>query len=336
MENLCNAIDSLAVADADAKDSLTGARDALSSFETIEDLGVFEWHTKPSAEFKNHKDVTEQEIRSRVNTTDPDIPRLSIGNIKLPTRLADGTKQLRKNRFPNDGGVAASLAAAAAKGVKKSDFDFVFGGSTLHMLAGQRNDRNVYLVQRAGSAIVVAKHSEYTADLGAKGYQFERLITGEPPDGTASSEVLTGMQLAKVGDFRVLFQAEVDAIDSRGGRVEAKSGNPGRFGEKEMFQMLSSRSGTLVYADCCGNTLQKIETRSLSQVADWTPESERRILEANILKSMAQLKVASVSEDFPSQLVFKNGDVVLESRRDLSILPMPDVVDALLSAPNAA
>lgn len=339
MDTICNAVEKLAVTEAmpsvasdsaPASDFSTGVREAVSSFETLKDMGLFAWHTQPISELKSHAYVTEHEIRSRLDMTAPAAPRLKVDSICLPVRLSNGTKQLRVNRFPNDPGVAAALAAAAAKGVDARDIDFVLGGSSMHVLAGGSTEGNVYLAQRVGSAIVLAKHAEYTADLGSKGFQFERLITGESPNRAASPDVLIGMQLAKVGSFRVLFQAEVDALDTKGDRVEAKSGNPNRFGVKEMFQMVSSRSGTLVFADCRGDTLKAIRTRSLTEVADWTPKRLRHMLETNLLESMAQLKSSSLPEDVPSQLAFEGGKVTLTPRPDLSILPNSNVIEALL------
>ena len=57
-------------------------------------------------------------------------------------------------------------------------------------------------------------------------------------DGTSIHKV----QTMRIGDFKVLVDTEVDAIDDLNQPVEIKSGNPKYFGTKLMFQMISSGS----------------------------------------------------------------------------------------------
>jgi hypothetical protein len=120
--------------------------------------------------------------------------------------------------------------------------------------------------------------------------------------------------------------------------VEIKSGNPKTFGPKEMFQMVASRSKTLVYADCLGNRLVGIKERGLEDVADWTWDSKRAINQATLLATMQELKelVGEVGEDAPSQLTFEDGRAKLVPRPDLSQLPSRAVLDALLARMPAA
>lgn len=71
---------------------------------------------------------------------------------------------------------------------------------------------------------------------------------------------MLNLRLVRIGPYKILFAAEVDAVDhseaSAGGGapgtaklVEVKAGNPRWFGAKVFFQMLSSGAEVLVYAD---------------------------------------------------------------------------------------
>lgn len=167
----------------------------------------------------------------------------------------------------------------------------------------------------------------------ARGFQFERLVTGERMDDRANGCCVASMQVAMVGPFKIYFHAELDAVDAEGAHVEIKSGNPNKFGSKEMFQMVASRSKTLVYADCRGNRLLGIKECGLENVAEWTTISKRANLEATLLESLRELKdlADEVSEDAPSQLVFENGCIKLVPQPDMSQLPSRAVLDALLA-----
>lgn len=316
-------------------ETFIGVHDALPAFNTIKDLGTFVWQPRnPShEEFKSHADATAEDIHSRLDVVDglKGIPVLNITDLSLPTTFPRLKPQRMTNRFPNDPGVAAALAAAAARGVVVQEMDFVFGGSTLHVLASRSTGGNVYLVQRVGNAIVIGKHSEYVGDMSAKGFQFERFVTGESMAARATEDSVVGMQLASVGPFRVFFHAELDAVDADGTRVEIKSGNPCRFGEKEMYQMVSSRSSSLVYAECRGDKLCAIEKCGLDKVAGWVPPERRNAMQDAILSTMRELKekVAELREDEPSQLAFTINKCV-ELRAHLArLLPSVSVIAAL-------
>ena len=51
------------------------------------------------------------------------------------------------------------------------------------MLSERSTANNTYLVQRAGQAIAAGKHAEYTSDLMARGFQFERLASPASASG---------------------------------------------------------------------------------------------------------------------------------------------------------
>ena len=62
-------------------------------------------------------------------------------------------------------------------------------------------------------------------------------------DGTSIHRV----QTMRIGDFKVLLDTEVDAINDLNQPVEIKQGNPKYFGTKLMFQMISSGSRFVLY-----------------------------------------------------------------------------------------
>lgn len=340
---LTDAVASLTLAPASTQpveETFVGVNEALPAFSTIRDFGTYVWKPgRPSRdELKSHGEATAHDILHRIDASNnpTGVPVLDLKNVRLPVKFLTDRRQLLTNRFPNDAGVAASIAAAASRGLKlEDDVDFVFGGSTLNVLSERSTANNVYLVQRVGQAIAVGKHSEYTSDLMARGFQFERLVTGEKMAARANENCVMSMQLARVGDFRVFFHAELDAVDVDGTRVEIKSGNPDRFGTKEMFQMVASRSGSLVFAKCQGNKLHGIEKRSLAEVAAWVPREKRLALQESLLGTMREIKdlAASIGEDEPSQLVFRDGCVELRPMPDVALLPPRGVMDSITSPP---
>lgn len=311
---------------------------ALPSFSTVRNVGVFVWRSlNPNkGDLKPFADATEEDFVSRIEIAPKpeDVPIVNLSGAVLPTDFLRNPKpQFIPNRFPNDPGVGAALAAAAMRGVDCRTLDFVIGGSGMHVLSTRNTSGNVYLVQKVQGALTLGKHAEYTSDMMAKGFQFERLVTGERMDDRANGCCVASMQVATVGPFKIYFHAELDAVDAEGSHVEIKSGNPQKFGSKEMFQMVASRSKTLIYADCRGNRLLGIKERGLEDVAEWTTVSKRANLEATLLETLRELKdlADEVSEDVPSQLAFEDGHVKLYPQPNMSQLPSRAVLDALLA-----
>jgi len=311
---------------------------ALPSFSTVRNIGTFVWRSlNPNkGDLKPFSNATEEDFVSRIEIAPKpeDVPVVNLSGVALPTDFLHNPKpQFIPNRFPNDPGVGAALAAAAMRGVECRTLDFVIGGSGMHVLSTRSTSGSVYLVQKVQGALTLGKHAEYTSDMMARGFQFERLVTGERMDDRANGCCVASMQVAMVGPFKIYFHAELDAVDAEGAHVEIKSGNPNKFGSKEMFQMVASRSKTLVYADCRGNRLLGIKECGLENVAEWTTISKRANLEATLLESLRELKdlADEVSEDAPSQLVFENGCIKLVPQPDMSQLPSRAVLDALLA-----
>ena len=120
-------------------------------------------------------------------------------------------------------------------------------------------------------------------------------------------------------------------MDADGTRVEIKSGNPVRFGEKEMYQMVSSRSSSLVYAECRGDKLCAVKKCALDKVADWVPQPRRLEMQDAILDTMRELKEkeAELREDEPSCLKFTIDNRVKLDAHPGRLLPSVNVIAAL-------
>ena len=109
-----------------------------------------------------------------------------------------------------------------------SQVDFVFGGSALDVLANQRVPNDcTYVVCRVPhtNAVIVKKHKVYTCDLTAPGFQFECLVTGNNMENPHNTSFVEHLQLMEIGNFRVLFSAQVDAVDANLAAVEVKISN---------------------------------------------------------------------------------------------------------------
>ena len=78
--------------------------------------------------------------------------------------------------------------------------------------------------------IVLARHRQYTCNYAYIGFQFERLMTGHGPFEEQDLTKTRSLRIIRVGHFRVLVCADVDAVDAEGKPVEMKTGNPHFFG----------------------------------------------------------------------------------------------------------
>lgn len=202
------------------------------------------------------------------------------------------------------------------------------------MLASQ-DSSGPYIAKRVTGTqcILVVKRKEYMQNLADVGYQFERYVTGREMSDTSSFECVEYMHLAKVGQYKVLFRAEVDAIDSEGNRVEVKAANPRYYGTRVMFQMISSGSSSLCQGAKYGGTLTRVTMKSLSQVsrdALMYPNTVGR-LESNILAGMEALK-EQIKDDSDYIIAFENGSLkaVKQDSNEFAVLPNEDIVDQLI------
>lgn len=212
--------------------------------------------------------------------------------------------------------------------------DFIFGGSTLEMLANKDGTEPFYATQVPGtSAIMVVKRKDYEQNYADVGFQFERFVVGEAVQPTVSSIIFTEhLHVMKIEDLMVLFHAETDAIDDAGQPVEITFSNPHYWATKKMFQMISSGSTTL----CAGRkergvTVTRIDLRPLSDVAyDALINANVRRLEQNILECMqAEMEEKNDKEGQVYRIGFVGGKLKL-TPSTMEVLPPSKVVRELI------
>lgn len=219
------------------------------------------------------------------------------------------------------------------------DVDFIFGGSTLEMLAN-KDASDPFIATRVpgtNNCIMVAKKKQYTFNKGELGYQFERYVTGGDMYDTSDFSVVEHLHLMKVGDdHTVLFRAEADAIDENGDLVEIKASNPRYWGTKVMFQMISNGSATLCHGEKYRGVLQRVTSKSLSRVAKDAMYDTNR-LEKNIEDGMRKLK-NGVKIDQPYRISFSySGNLCLTpvTENRFVLLPPENIVLDLTNASGA-
>jgi hypothetical protein len=216
--------------------------------------------------------------------------------------------------------------------------DFAFGGSTLQMLATLDTSSDPYIVTKVAGTktILVVKKKEYTQNIVNIGFQFERYVTGKKMSDTSSElEFVEHMHLTKVGAFKVLFRAEVDAQTSSGYPVEVTASNPHYWGTKVLFQMISNGSTKLCHGEKYRGALAHITLQDLSQVSkDALEYTDVRVLQRNILKGMNAIKaqLEPLVDGEIRRISFSGGSLKLlpTSSRTSAILPSNEVVKSLL------
>lgn len=302
----------------------------LPSIEVLEDLGFYAWQP-PSRPTKGMGQVTADDIRDGLETDDP-VTQLALKDVKLPVSF----RELRPQRtsagsFPFHGGMMACLHVAA-KRVDLQDIDFLIGGSILAFLCEKGKKNAMYLAQKCpGTNIVVmSKHKTYEQNFGQRGFQFERLVTGQEMYGLHDLTTHEHLQLLRIGKFRVLVTAEVDAVDDQGRPVEIKSGDPRFFGIKEMLQMISSGSQLLIHPYTKQLEVMEILRKPIEDLAHQAGSEELQKMDGRIVATFQQLDASKQSmTDEPYRIILSNGHLQLASQGE-TLLPLPQVIEELL------
>lgn len=182
--------------------------------------------------------------------------------------------------------------------------------------------------------IMISKKKEYEKDLGSFGMQFERLVTGRKMEDCSDFTTVDHLHTMRVGDFTVLFCAEVDAIDGSGSIVEVKASNPRYWNTKVMFQMISSGSTKLCHGEKRKQILTKVLLRNLENVAKNALQSaDIKVLEENILNGMNLLR-NQVRDDFPYKICFGKNGLELDREESIILFPSRQVSMRLLNGYN--
>lgn len=179
--------------------------------------------------------------------------------------------------------------------------------------------------------IMISKKKEYEKDLGDFGMQFERYVTGNKVDDYSDYTSVDHLHTMRVGNYTVLFHAEVDAIDSSGSIVEVKASNPRYWKTKVMFQMISSGSSKLCHGEKRKMTLTNVLIRNLESVANEALHSENiNLLANNILENMDLLR-NQVKDDSPYKICFERKGLVLVFEDSIVLFPPKPVSMRLLN-----
>eukprot|EP00927_Polykrikos_kofoidii_P046251 TRINITY_DN40467_c0_g1_i1.p1 TRINITY_DN40467_c0_g1~~TRINITY_DN40467_c0_g1_i1.p1 ORF type:complete len:360 (+),score=54.58 TRINITY_DN40467_c0_g1_i1:36-1115(+) len=339
--------------------------------EDAESLGIFGWDaTKWSSEkYRDFDAVTAKDVLDRLKPEQQKPARICEPWLLRAMRLKDSSKlppQIVQNWFPHDPGYIVPLYAAVKhKGLRLADIDFVIGGSILEMLAKAAVDNRVFQVghgavsteddkklvcQRMprvpGNAetawgkggygvdgpIFVCKSTHYEQNFADLGFQFERYVTGQNPFGPHKiSNKMYSLRLLKIGGFRILCCADVDARDFEGDEtVEIKAGNPQYFGTKVMFQMLSNGAQKLVHANRRGLSLLNVVEWSFDDVVAEHRHKLPELMDCVVENLNAIARSDEVTDRGVVEILFDScGDIEFAPCPSRQILPPAAVVRQL-------
>jgi hypothetical protein len=322
-------------------------------FVPIADCGYYGWNPLNETPQSLSDVQSADDITRHIDIHQKPKKLLPLSQLKVPCSFDMSLPpDEHPNKYPfGQYDVASLYVASKYRDVELNEIDFIFGGSTLEMLA-KHDVSNPYMVCRIPTTktnhtlLLVRKCKEYTQNFADIGFQFERYVTTGSMHRNDSIEFLEHMQVMEIGTpkFKVLLCAETDAIDDddddgtdNDNPMEIKASNPQYWGTKVMFQMISSGSPVV----CCGikgrnNTLTNITMRSLSMVAaDALRNSSYQTLERNIVNGMQALlhQMKDVQDHESYKISFKsNGELSLQHAitRNAIMLPPEKVVKVLL------
>jgi hypothetical protein len=270
---------------------------------------------------------------------------VSISQLDLPQRFYKNLPpQSYSNQYPHGQYNVASLHVATQhRNVSLNDIDFVFGGSTLELLA-QQDESMLYMVMRVPATentLLVVNYKEYVKDFSDVGSQFERLVTGlEMNQQKSHFPFFVHMTTMLVGDkYNVLFCAEANALDGNDDPVEITTSYPRYWGTKTMFRMISNGCPTICYGNKERDELIGVDIIRLSSVANDALQSWNcKTLQNNIVNGMKAIREQMMDKEdgYVYRISFEcNGMLKLVPTAILSsvvenILPSTKIVKELL------
>lgn len=327
----------------DSKFAVSLSQTKLTIFRQLKDLGYYKW--TPSGNYMNLCDVTSSDIIGKFDLNGYPPTALPIASLapQLPLSFAKLEPREYGHMFPHNQSYLPALHVAVIHmGLSLKSVDFVFGGSTLEILANKRIGSSDVTVNKliatiiAGTnTVLVATHREYTKNLSAAGFQFEQFVVGKPLE-CADAASVEHLHLMEIAGFTVLFAAEVDAIDDDGNAIEVKTTNPAYRGTRVLLQMISNGSHVLYDGEkeygTGGMCLKAVTEKSLQEVArsavhvtEKSPQEVARsaltekTIEQNIVECLNVLGKATASGVF--QEAGKIYEISFNSRSELVLEP---------------
>ncbi|CAB9510369.1 expressed unknown protein [Seminavis robusta] len=338
-------------------------RAGFSSFRCIADLGFVSWRPPPRNRgkgapyrYKSLSKATAGQVRNFTVSGETAAPPSlvdSIANITVPiTFRTNLPRQVVAHRYPYGQVGVASLYHAAnhSARVDLETLDFFFGCSALEVLSAEKKIRHMvpYLVLKVPGTNMIMVHydlGKIRQDYSVPGFQFERLVTGQPMSARHNVGFTEHVQVMQIGQYRVLMTAEADATTSAGAQqhpVEVKLLQQGYGGTKVFFQMVGSGSLTLCKGKNRKGVLTSVQTVPLSRMADSLAENnDTASLEQKIIRNMERLKEWDRKGWFAEGKAYRldfNEAGVMElnavSRRDTLLPPDAVVKELLATAPK--
>ena len=187
-------------------------------FHCISDHGFFAWNVPQKKQqyqsVSSIKNIDDLHMDEYLDLNGRPSKLTDASEIQTPIPFLSLPPHETQNQFPHgDIDIIALHVAACHRGINLDEIDFCFGGSTLQMLATQDASDPYMVTKVPGGTILVSKKKEYVNNSSDAGFQFERLMTGQKmSDLPETISSVQHLQVLTVGNYRVLFRAETDAI----------------------------------------------------------------------------------------------------------------------------
>jgi len=240
------------------------------------------------------------------------------------------------HNFPYDAGYVPSLYVAKRYfGRNLEEIDFLFGGSILNMIATKEVPRKcgtTVIAQKYKNIIIVCKRRKH-CNFNQLGYLFESLFKSQYQN--RSTKLQEGQRIIKIGNFRILFCAQVDAVE-KDQSVEIKYGNYCLEKAKlaTIFQMISNGSSTLLNGKpnmgWLWGTVGSVQRFTLEQLLSKCSLEDCKKAENNILDCIKEMK-QKIEDGKIYEITFKHDEIFLRlCEQDKSILPSAEALFDLL------
>lgn len=236
----------------------------IEGFQNLISCGFISWDMNGVR--KPLKNASCSDILDRLGTEHP--PKIQVPDTTEVFFQDLRPQRLRIKDFPSQPGHTPVISSLTQLNIDMKDIDFIFGGSTLNMLATRSIDKDTeYIAQRiTDGPLVITKLKDYVQNFSNIGFQFEKFVTGRSmlePDRKIRTE---SVHIMNVNGYKILFAAECDAVDENHAPVEIKTQT--NAGTKLMWQLISSNSSKVIYGHVSRGKIIDITSMSISEIID--------------------------------------------------------------------